>query len=158
MKKLTCPYCNTEIDTQDKICPNCNNSLEVLCPYCKQQIKSYEQICPYCSSNLTIKNNLSYLNALGILCSIIWTVINMLIIFYFFKHPEILFYKDKDGDSELIMTQYIINCLSFGIFVSLPYIINIIIKNKRKFAICAITINFILMFIFSYCAFYLKFR
>ena len=157
MSKLLCPYCKTEVDKQSEICPNCNNNLIVQCPYCKQNIKAYEKVCPYCTTPLVKTDYLRYANLVGTILSIIWTTFCTLGLILFWKYPDILNYKDKDGDSEMVMTQYVSTCIRAGIFVSIPYIISLIQKYKPQLTVMLIVINIVLMTIFTSVALNLKF-
>ena len=152
-----CPYCGAEVEEQDEICKNCNNNLVIQCPYCKQNIKAYEKVCPYCTSKLVKTSYLDYTNIIGAVFSAVWVIINLLFIILFYKHPDILNFKDKDGDSEMVMSKYVTCCLQFGVLVSVPYVINLIFKNRIKFAILGIVLNTLFMIVFSYLAIYIKY-
>ena len=157
MKNHICPYCGEKLEDSSELCPNCNRNLIVQCPYCKQNIKAYEEICPFCTTKLSKTDYMKYANIIGIVLSIIWAIFSALFLLLFWKFPEILNYKDKNGDSENVMSTYIAGCLRYGIIVTIPFLIAAINKHKQKVAITAIAINATLMIIFSITAIYLKF-
>ena len=156
MDKIVCPYCGEILEGDSDCCPNCNNSLVVECPFCKKEIKAYEKICPYCTSNLVKKDSLGLVNILGFVMSAIWIIISLICIVAFYKYPAMLNARDKNGDSECVMSYYISFCLQYGITVSIPYIISIVKKHRQKFAVTAISINAILMIVFSVCVICIK--
>jgi predicted amidophosphoribosyltransferase len=62
MTDYNCPYCNTPIDEQDLICPNChkfipeeNNKKAYICPICGKENQAGAKSCAFCCSIIPTK-------------------------------------------------------------------------------------------------------
>jgi curli biogenesis system outer membrane secretion channel CsgG len=55
--KMECPFCSTEITTQDKFCPKCGKEIPekviTSCPWCKTDVEPGTKFCEQCGKPLT---------------------------------------------------------------------------------------------------------
>lgn len=47
---LSCPSCQSEVDKEFIICPDCHTTLKHECYYCKKEIRQNWTVCPYCQT------------------------------------------------------------------------------------------------------------
>ncbi len=128
---MFCPFCGTQVSDNDKECPNCHESLEMLnqatlfCSYCGQRISKSTETCPYCgaiykkprkpypknSVGVEIKSEKN--EGLAIILSMFVTGLGTIYAGY-----------DKEG---LILILAMIACLILGFFFIFPWIINVVL-------------------------------
>ena len=116
---------------------------EKQCPYCKQYINDEQEICPYCSSKLKKDKYKYLLLILGLVLSIIWLVINILILYVLKIYPDFLTAKDIDGMYKFLFSDYLALCLPPIAYFSIPYIIAIVQNKQRLWNITGIITNII---------------
>ena len=146
MKETYCPYCHNPVEENENTCHSCNKDLTIQCPYCKQMIKAYDEVCPYCTTKLHKPFNPMILIILGAVLSIIWLVINLILITFLNFHPTLLLEKDKHGDLLLPLSDYVNIVLETMVITIVPYIISLVNKYKTKIAAAALILNVICAF------------
>ena len=114
------------------------------CPYCKKYIEEEQEICPYCSSKLKKDKYKYLLPILGSVLSIIWIVINILILYLLKTYPDFLTEKDSDGMYQFLFSDYMQLCLAPMIYFIVPYIIAIVQNKQRIWSITGIIVNIML--------------
>ena len=55
-KKIKCPECSKDIQTDWLACPFCGSKVARNCPECKERIELDWKVCPYCAKKLKAKN------------------------------------------------------------------------------------------------------
>lgn len=65
MSLIRCPHCNSEIDENEKICPNCQKALKeeetaIICSNCGEKLLSESVYCPKCGKKIQEEN--TYIN------------------------------------------------------------------------------------------------
>ncbi|MBN1481095.1 zinc ribbon domain-containing protein [candidate division KSB1 bacterium] len=48
----TCPQCNSPIQSDFVVCPNCGTNLRNTCPKCQKNVQKGWKVCPYCGESL----------------------------------------------------------------------------------------------------------
>lgn len=142
-----CPYCSTDVNETDIICPNCHNELAVRCPYCKQEIRAYDETCPNCNTKLRRKNEAETFIILTMVLNAIWIIGSIFGIFMIIISPQIIAVGTSKGGLDAIEAMLKLGIWLF-VVVAVPYIIAIIKHYQMKLAIAGLVINFILAIMF----------
>lgn len=155
-----CPFCNSEVEKTDTICPACQCSLEVECPYCKKVIKAYDKVCPHCTTKLAKSSYSKPMAILATVLSISWCIGNILLLALFSYWPQVFATSNKTSYREEFWVADYERFCAYSVIV--PFVLFIILavsKSKFKnYAICGIVVNSILFVIFAIYALYLKFN
>jgi len=51
-EKIRCPYCQAELTTQSKVCPQCGVEILAVCPACQKSTQWGARFCDSCGANL----------------------------------------------------------------------------------------------------------
>jgi len=155
-----CPFCNSNVERTDSVCPACQSPLDVECPYCKQTIKAYDKTCPYCTTVLVKSDYSKPLFILGTVLSISWCIGNILILALFSYYPQVFSTSNKTSYREEFWVADYERLCAYGLIV--PFVLFIILAvGKSKFrngAIAGLIVNAALFVAFSIYALYLKFN